>query len=123
MKTKKYITHNFMGEPKTTLIHLINYGDVVDGDKVKFITTNGEVIKPINEIKSDSGLNVIGFDEIDFVDSLWKWKKNNDTNGKTYRMDETITSGEIVKDNFWRCFDIMVTTTDTEILYKPILLP
>ena len=77
----------------------------------------------MNEIKSDSGLNVIGFDEIDFVDSLWKWKKNNDTNGKTYRMDETITSGEIVKDNFWRCFDIMVTTTDTEILYKPILLP
>ena len=31
-ETKKYITHNFMGEPKTTLIHLINYGDVVDGE-------------------------------------------------------------------------------------------
>lgn len=121
MKNKRYITHNLMGANSNTLIHIINYGDVVEDNKIKYITNNGEVIRSLGEI-IESSIDVIGFDDIDFPGSLWKWARKNNIQNKPYVMDETITDCELITDQFWSCFQILVKETETEILYKPILL-
>lgn len=121
MRNKRYITHDVFHTKVPTVLYVINYGDVVDGNKIKIISKNGEQIKTIDEI-INSSTNVIGFDDIDFPGSLWKWDRQNNGKNKPYVMDETITDCELVTDQFWVCFNIMVKPTETEILYKPILL-
>lgn len=121
MRNKRYITHDVFNTKVPTVLDVINYGDVVEDNKIKYTTRDGEVITSIGEIITSSS-DVIGFDDIDFPGSLWKWARKNNIQNKPYVMDETITDCELLTDQFWTCFKIMIKETETEILYKPILI-
>jgi hypothetical protein len=101
------------------LIHhscVINFGEELEGGRVKFTTRDGEQIKNIHSL--DNSIKVFKMDDICLENFMSKWKRIN-KDSKPIILDESIETEEIFQNDF-SPLKIMIERRSDCIAIKPL---
>ena len=85
------------GKLRVALSSIINYGDDIGGERIKFINKDGEQVQSIHAFPSS--IVAYKIDQLDLDDLLFYWKRAKNCY-LPIKLDETVEVGEVFKSDF-----------------------
>lgn len=113
----KLILFHSLHEQSPHVLSVVNWGEM-QGDKVKYLTKDGEQLKTIAQL-NNGHTSVCDFEDLDLKGSLWAWYKSNPTQeAKPIEIDYSIETGEIYAGNCWH-LSLMIDKSGDTVKIKP----
>lgn len=105
------------GKRKVHMTSIINYGEVLEGGYIQYLTREGVQVNPIEKVNSGS-IEIISFGAIDLNHLMRDWSSMNQ-NQKPIVLDESIETHEVYSAQYGR-LQVMIERRENEVAIKPV---
>ncbi len=105
------------GKRKVNMTSIINYGEVLEGGYIQYLTREGVQVYPVETV-NQTPIEVVSFDVLDLNHLMSDWSSKN-KNQKPIVLDESIETHEVYDAKFGR-FRVMIERRENVIAIKPL---